>query len=67
MVIAHGVDNGQQRRSHDPDSDPAIFTVVLLVAMPFDSVGIDEHARGYLEAHPVLALVRQVLVLIPRE
>jgi len=67
MVIAHSVDNGQERRPHDPNSDPAIFTVVLLVVVLFDPVGIDEHARGYLEAHPMLALVRQVLVLIPRE
>jgi hypothetical protein len=65
IFIAHGVDHGQERRPNHPDGDPTIFSVVLLVVILLDSIGIEEHARGRLEAHAVLALVRQVLVLIP--
>src|ERR1035438_10138728 len=57
IFIAHRVNNGYERRPHDPDSDPAIVTVVLLVIL-FDSVGIDE-------THPTrIAIVAPVVYLL---
>jgi hypothetical protein len=66
-LVTHGVDNSQERRTHNPNRDPAIFTVIVLVVKLLDSIGIQEHASSHLEAYAMFALVRQVLVRIPRE